>query len=109
MADLMMKFFVPGVSDAQAEVAYQALFEAAKDQLRTTITPKRIYSLRYLHDKRRLRAVVGEVHPEHPRYKILAILESQPYIVMTQGPDGKHGPTIMINSAEITEAIEFEA
>ena len=104
-----MNFFVPGTPGAQAEVAYQLLIESAKEQLRTTITPKRIHSLSYVHDKHRLRVTVGDQHPEHHRFKVLAILESQPHIVMTQDPDGKPGPTIMVTTAEITAITEFEA
>lgn len=103
-----MKFFIPGVPDAHVETAYQSLFDAAKDQMRTPITPKRIYSLDYSHDKRRLRATVGESHPEHSKYRIVAILESQPHMVMTQGLGGGHGPIILVNSSEITEVTEFD-
>jgi hypothetical protein len=103
-----VKFFVPGVPDTQAELAYRSLSDAAKVQLRTVITPKRIYSLDYLHAKRRVRVVVGEVHPEHVRYRILAILESHPHIVVTQGRDGGDGPTILVSNAEVTEMTEFE-
>jgi hypothetical protein len=102
-----MKFFVPGVSSARTEATYQELFEAAKSQLRTSITPKRIFSLRYIHDKRTRVVTVGETHPEYHRYRILAILESQPHIVLTQDRGGKAGPTFMVNTTEITEVVEF--
>src|SRR5690242_6655494 len=103
-----MKFFMPGIDAAQAETAYKSLYDAAKEQLRTPISSRRIFSLRYIHDKRPLNVVVGESHPHHPRYLIMAILESQPHIIMTQGPDGRHGPTIMVANAEITDVVDFE-
>lgn len=103
-----MKFFVPGITNAHAETAYSTLFDGAKDQLRTPITEKRIYSLRYTHDKRQVSVVVGESHPHHPKYQVLAILESHPHIVLTRDRAGKHGPTIMVANAEITEVVEFD-
>jgi hypothetical protein len=103
-----MKFFIPGIPTQQAETTYRSLYDTAKEQLRTPITEKRIFSLRYIHDKRPVSVVVGESHPHHPRYLILAILESQPHIVMTQSKDGKHGPTIMVANTEITDVVEFD-
>jgi hypothetical protein len=103
-----MRFFVPGISNPQAEAAYRALYEAAKDQLRTPITAKRILSLNYVHDKQAVCVRVGEAHPEQYRYRVVAILESRPFIVMTQSLTGSPGPTYMVNSAEITEVTEFE-
>ena len=103
-----MKFFVPGTSAAHSETAYRTLFDAAKDQLRTPISEKRIFSLRYIHDKRTVSIEVGEPHPHHPKYQILAILESHPHIVLTRDRLGKHGPTIMVANAEITEVVEFD-
>jgi hypothetical protein len=103
-----VKFFVPGVPSTEAEAAYRALCDSAKEQLRTQITSKRIMSLRYVHDKRTLRLEVGEVHPEQYRYRVVAILESQPHIVMTQGSEGHSGPTFMVNSSEITDVTEFD-
>ena len=103
-----MKFFVPGFNDGQAETAYQSLFDSAKEQLRTAITPRRIFSLQYVHDKHVLKVVVGETHPDHPRNTVLAILESQPHIVMTKNTNGRPGPTIMVASHEITDVTEFD-
>jgi hypothetical protein len=102
-----MKFFVPGIVASQSEAAYEALFKTAREQLRVPITPKRIYRLEYVHDKRRITIQVGEFHPAHPRYIILAILESRPHIVITRTATAEPGPTIMVASNEITEIIEF--
>jgi len=103
-----MKFFIPGVPDHGVEAAYQALYDTAKAQLRTPITPRRIFRLEYVHDKRNRHLAVGEAHPEHHRYQILAILESKPYIVMTRDLSGEIGPTFMVNGTEITDVTEFE-
>jgi hypothetical protein len=103
-----MKFFIPGVQRAQSEAVYKALFDTAKDQLRTPISPKRILSVRYIHDKREVVLKIGEPHPQNYRYVVMAIFESQPHIVVTQSSSAKPGPTFMVNSAEITEVTEFE-
>ncbi len=102
-----MRFFIPGIPDHEAVAAYDALSLSAHDQLRTSITPKRIYSLKYIHDKHPITVRVGESHPDHTRYNIIAIFESQPHIVITQTAAGQPGPTIMVASHEITEIVEF--
>ena len=103
-----MKFFVPEIPNSHAELAYKSLADSAKSQMRIAITPKRIYGLRYVHDRRPVRVVVGGSHPEHPGYMILAILESQPHIVMAQSLRGGSDLTILVNTAEITEVTEFD-
>jgi hypothetical protein len=105
---IAVKFFIPGIPDTQTETTYKSLYDAAKDQLRTPITDKRVFSLRYIHDKRAVNVVVGEAHPHHPNFVILAILESQPLIVVTQARNGQSGPTIMITNAEVTDMVEFD-
>lgn len=102
-----MKFFVPDTADSLSEATYKALFTSAREQLRTSITPKRIYRLEYIHDKHQIAVQVGGTHPDHPHYTIVAILESQPHIVMTRTSAGQPGPTIMIASHEVTEVVEF--
>lgn len=104
-----MKFFIPGVPDSETETTYQGLIDAAKDQLRTAIVPKRIRSINYVHDKRRRALTVGDQLPEHHRYIVMAILESQTYIVLTQAHDGKRGPIIMVSTPEVTEVEEFSS
>jgi hypothetical protein len=86
----------------------ELLGKTAREQLRTAITPKRIRSLKYVHDKRIVAIEVGAAHPAHPRYTILAIFESQPHIVVTQASTGQPGPTIIVASNEITELTEFD-
>jgi hypothetical protein len=103
-----MKFFVPEVPDSHAEVAYTSLSDAAKSQMKTTIAPKRIYGLTYVHNKRQFGLVVGGPHPEHLGYMVVAILESQPYIVIAKSTRGGSGITILVNNTEVTEVTEFE-
>ena len=103
-----MKFFVPEVPQAQVEHAYSSYIDAAKSQMKTAITPKRIYGLKYIHDKRQRHLVVGGSHPEHLGHIIMAILESQPYMVVTQSLRGGGGLTVLVSGSEVTETIEFE-
>lgn len=89
--------------------SYEALVASAHDQLRLKITDKKIQSITYLHDKRRWHVEVGQSHPEYRRYTVVAIFESTSYIVMTQGPTGQPGLTVMVNSAEITDITEVSS
>lgn len=102
-----MKFTVPGAKPADAEAAYQAIIDEVKDQLRIPIGTRRIASIRYLHDKRRYLAKVGGLDPQQGRYQVVAILEAKPHIIYTRTEAGGQGLTMLVNSDEITEIIDF--
>lgn len=102
-----MKFFIPKTTPAQAERLYTEMFESIKDQLRWTITPRRIYSLKYTHDKKACSAEVGTLERQGYRYIIQAIFESNHYVVFTQAPDGGQGIKILINKDEVTSIEDF--
>ena len=86
---------------------YDGMAVALKDQLRTTITDRRIFSLRYTHDKKKRQLQVGQLEQQEKRYEVMAIFESSPYIVFTQAKGGDHGITILVNKDEVTDIEDF--
>jgi hypothetical protein len=102
-----MRFFVPQARGPEQEQTYQSIIAALKDQLRWPISPRRIYSIQYHHDKKTYAAAVGTLEPLENRYEILAILESNFYLIFTRLPNGAHGVTILVSKDEILEIEDF--
>jgi hypothetical protein len=101
-----MKFFVPQIKPHEAETAYASMRDVVKDQLRWSITERRIFGLKYTHDKKPVSIAVGELDGQSNRYTILAIFESGLYIAYAKAPNGA-GVTMLINKDEVTEVEEF--
>jgi hypothetical protein len=103
-----LKCFIPQVPRTKYEETYEEIAKSVKEQMRTSITPRRIYSLDYVHDKKRCHAEVGMVDPQQGRYEVVAIFESKPYIVYTRSANGSHGLTILVSGDEITTIKDFD-
>jgi len=103
-----LKFFVPHVSKADYARTYDGIIDAVKEQMRVPVTPRKIFRLDYVHDKKRLRAEVGKLDPQQGRYEVFAILESRPYVVFTRLSNGEAGLTMLVSNDEITEVVDFE-
>lgn len=103
-----MEFFIPETKPSQTEAVYTGMMEALKEQLRWPITPRRIFKLKYIHDKKPWQAEVGQLERQGNRYQILAIFESNCYIVFTRDTDGSHGVTILVNKDEVTDIEDFQ-
>jgi len=104
-----MRFFVPGVVDAEAEAAYAQIKQALWAQFRLPILEQRISSLNYVNSKRSWRAEVGQEEQQERRYEIVAIFESKHFIIFTRTADGVAGPIILVDKAEVTAVEHFEA
>jgi hypothetical protein len=102
-----MKFFVPQTEASEYETAYQGILRAVKDQMRMPITERRIFSISYVHDKKKFHADVGGLDPQQGRYEVLAILESKPHVIFTRAENGDPGLTMLVNSDEITDVEDF--
>ncbi len=102
-----MNFFVPQTKKSQQEATYQAISEQIVDQMRWTIAPRRIFSLRWIHDKKEYYAEVGKKEQNEYRYQIMAIMESNSYLIFTRSESGTSGTTILVNKDEVTEVLEF--
>ena len=104
-----MKFFLPSTRGAQAEIAYAEIVELMRKQLRWPITPRRIRSLEYTHDKRKYALEVGELDGQEGRYIVTAILESSQYIAYTRSPSGEPGVIILVSPDDVTLVEDFES
>lgn len=103
-----MKFFLPQTERPQYETVYKAIVDSLKEQLRWQVVERRIFSLRYIHDKKEYLAEVGMREPLEHRYEIMAILESNAYIIFTKTAAGQPGTTILVEKSEAQEVIEFD-
>lgn len=103
-----MKFFLPQTTRPQYEATYKGIVDSLKEQLRWSVIDRRIYSLRYIHDKKEYLAEVGKREPLEHRYEIIAILESNAYIIFTRTTAGQPGTTILVEKGEVQEVIEFD-
>jgi hypothetical protein len=104
-----MKFFVPQVAPGDFQATYEGIVKAVKDQLRIPIVERKIFSINYIHDKKPWRAEVGQLDPEHGRYKVVAIFEAKPYIVYTRALNGDQGITILVSGDEISAIEDFSS
>ena len=104
-----MRFFIPAVKPADYETHYASRVASVKDQMRWTITPRRIYCLEYTHDKQQFELKVGEIENAGRDYEVEAILESNSYVVLARDILGGPGLTIMVDKSEITHIEDFEA
>lgn len=102
-----MNFFIPQTKVEAAEALYASMADQLKDQMRWPITPRRIFALKYTHDKKVCTAKVGQTAGQGDRYIVMAIFESTHYIVFTHGLTGGVGTTILVNKDEITAIEDF--
>lgn len=103
-----MKFFVPQSARREYQETYEGIRKSVKEQLRVQIAERKIFSIDYVHDKKKWRAEVGQLDPQQGRYEVIAIFQSKPHIVFTRAVDGANGLTILVNSDEITEVEDFQ-
>jgi hypothetical protein len=102
-----MKFFVPQAKPSEYNQVYQGICDSVKDQLGWKLSPRRIASLRHLQHKTELQFEVGQLAPPENYYQVLAILESNAYIIYTRSSDGRSGTTILIDKAEVLAVTDF--
>ncbi len=102
-----MQFFIPKAKRGQKVSTYEEIVTALKSQLRCDITDRRIFSMEYDHDKHHYRAEVGQLEQIQNRYKIMAILEANLFIIYTQDRKGEDALIIMVNKDEVTAVQDF--
>lgn len=103
-----MRFFIPSTKKSEIDLVYQGMVDFLKDQLRVVISDRKIFSITYIHDKKEILAQVGQLDQKGGRYEIMAIFESNPYIIYTQGKDGGNGVTILVDKNEIAAVKDFD-
>ncbi|MBZ5736926.1 hypothetical protein [Nocardioides mangrovi] len=102
-----MKFFVPTASDDdEAEHVWAATRVFARDQLGWEVTDRRIFQINYHHEGKPYVAEVGEPDPRTGE-TVLAILESNAFLVCTRNRGVVRGEPILIGPEEVRTITDF--
>ncbi|MFI5240434.1 MAG: hypothetical protein ACHQUB_01875 [Candidatus Saccharimonadia bacterium] len=72
------------------------------------MSAQRIYSLDYTHDKKHIHMEVGKLEPLENTYEVIAIFQSNSYVVFTKTKTGANGVTILVSKDEVEKIVEFE-
>jgi hypothetical protein len=103
-----MKFFVPEVdNEGKAEELYQATKKFAAETC-WPVTDRRIQSIRFKDDGRPVLAMVGEIEPITGE-TVIAILESNTYLVCTPSRGVLRGQPILVGKREVVSVIDFDS
>jgi hypothetical protein len=106
-----MKFFIPSAEDpTAAEKVYDAIVKFNCEQLKATISPKRIYKLDFAHEGRSFTATVGEVFPRL-RETVVAILfdtTKKCYLICTAHRGVARGEPYLSGHEEMRDIEYFE-
>jgi hypothetical protein len=103
-----MKFFIPGAEDAEkAEEVWEATRKFAKETMGWEIGAARIRSMTYKDQGKVVQAIVGQPAPRHGE-AVIAILESNTYLVCTPSRGVLRGMPIMVGKHEVLQLEQFE-
>ncbi len=103
-----MKFFVPHVKDKkQEEIVYEGIKRFAKENLAWEITSRRIFSIQYNHEGKEYYAEVGK-EEQVVHEKVIAILESNTYLICTPNRGIVRGTPILVGKKEAFSVVDFE-
>lgn len=105
-----MKFFIPDAESKESESSvYNAIVEFAKTQTGWEIGEKKVYRVSYRHNGKHYEAQVGEEESrELGGEKVIAILESNTYLVCTPNRGVVRGAPCMVGLNEIISVEYFE-
>jgi hypothetical protein len=104
-----MRFFIPRTKSSEAETVYLEIKRSLTDQLRLPIQERRIFNLRYTNSKRNWYAEVGQIGQQERQYEVVAIFESNVYIIFNQSEHGGPGPIVLVDKSEVTDIEDFKA
>lgn len=104
-----MKFFIPHIeTETKAEDLYQAIKKFAKETTGWDIVDRRIQSLEFSTEYRYTTiAKVGEVIDTN-REEVVAILESNTYLVCTHNRGVFRGEPILVGKNEVLWVKDFD-
>jgi len=103
-----MKFFIPGAKDhQQAEEVYASIKKFATTTLGWPVVDRRIFRIKYEHKGRIFHAQVGQPDPNVGEV-VIAILESQAYLVCTANRGALRGVPILVGKNEVIEIEDFD-
>jgi len=103
-----VKFFIPYAKDKkQAEKVFQGIKKFAKKSVGWDVTDRRIFSLTYLHDRKKYHSEVGQPD-DRVNEEVIAILESYTYLVCTHNRGVIRGEPVLVGKEEVKKSIDFE-
>ena len=104
-----MKFFVPNENDPEkAEELYQAIKKFVAEAKGVAIGDRRIRSITFRDGGYIVQALVGRPEPLK-RGMVIAILESESYLVCTPDRGVFKGEPVMVGKHEVTDSEDFES
>jgi hypothetical protein len=103
-----MKFFIPEVDDPElAEKIYQSAKSFAKMTLGWDTSERRIFSITYTHNGKHHHDEVGKVSKSNNE-PIMAILESNAYLVCTMNRGVSRDMPMLVGQDEIISITDFD-
>lgn len=103
-----MKFFIPHAkSKKQGKTVHESVKKFAKEQLGWDITNRRIFSIRYKHKNKDYYAEVGK-REQRAGEEVIAILESETYLVCTPNRGVARGLPILVGKNEARSVVDFD-
>ncbi len=104
-----MEFFVPACDSAEeAEKVWEATRTFAQENLGWEVSGKRIFRITGVHDGKAIDCEVGKAEP-YEGNMVIAILESNAYLVCTANRGVLRGEPILVGREEAGSIIEFDA
>ena len=102
-----MRFFVPVTKDeTEAEAVWEAIKKFAEDNLGWEISERRIFSIAYHKHGQDYYVEVGEPDPR-VKEPVLAILESNTYLVCTPNRGVVRGIPILVGQDKVENIADF--
>jgi len=103
-----VKFFIPYAKDKkQAKEVFQGIKKFAKKSIGWDVTDRRIFSLTYVYERKKYHSEVGKPD-DRVNEEVIAILESNTYLVCTQNRGVFRGEPVLVGKEEATRVIDFE-
>ena len=100
-------FHIPHTKRSQYEAAYEDIKSGIKYQMGWAVSSRRIESLTYVSNRRKLTARVGELGRVEHQHQVAAILEGPLYIIVTKAKNGAPGPMVLIDTKDVLEIQDF--
>lgn len=103
-----MRFFVPKAKDdTQAQAVWEATKKFAEENLRCQVSERRIFSIAYHHHGKDYYVEVGKPDPRNGEL-VIAILESNPYLICTPNRGVLRGTPILVGQDKVERILDFQ-
>ncbi len=107
-----MRFFIPYTQNTEEEQSvYTAIKQLLRNVAQAEFSKRRIFSLRYTHDRKKYYAEVGRAHTLNGEPVIAILYEParQLYHVCTPTRGVVRGWSILVGEGTVQEAVDFES